>query len=460
MKRFLAFLIAVGMLSAVLALPVGAVAVQDEMIRRYVVLGDSISTGKGLSGYVVGTTAEGCFVDIFADEMGLSYENFALDGQTSKELLAALKEPTKKLSDALKSADVITLTIGGNDFLELIRNNMYEYAGIDLYDSEVMTALVKKYTDGALESKAFLGISEAVSKTAEQGDEIAKQFGENLSRIIEIIKGLNSSAVLIVQTVPNPYKGVEMISGAADSCVRKLNQQILDLFDIGLDTQLKVVDVYKVFEGTWETLMNGAVLENLFDPHPNAAGHKVIGDLVKRAYLNLESMPIVERVTMYKDVESSAWYYEALTVMVQRGVFTPSLEGGVFNPNSPLNDTDTFNLLGMSYGALGYGEDNTFGKNVTFGKTVTRGDIFLLVYGMIKASGMEEQLIIYESRSASDFIDVGELSDESKTAVEFLYRAHLINGMPGGMIKADKSITRAELAQILYNVYKMTDEDK
>ena len=82
-----------------------------------VVLGDSITSGYGLDGYVSGDnySAAGSFANMLGADFG-GYENFAVDGRTSGELLTALEDAD--IAAALAGADTVVISIGGNDFLQ------------------------------------------------------------------------------------------------------------------------------------------------------------------------------------------------------------------------------------------------------------------------------------------------------------------------------------------------------
>ncbi len=81
-----------------------------------VVLGDSIATGYGLSGYTAGDN--GSAKDSFGNRLGAqsaAYANFAVDGRTSADLLAAMENAD--ITEKLKTADNVVISIGGNDYL-------------------------------------------------------------------------------------------------------------------------------------------------------------------------------------------------------------------------------------------------------------------------------------------------------------------------------------------------------
>lgn len=134
----------------------------------YLVLGDSIAYGSGL-----GNPTEACYGKIVADTNDYEYVNYSVPRHTTTNLIARLSQP--EVIDALKKADIISISIGGNDFLlgnltELIFNVM----------------VLKDYSPL---------------------DTIAAKFFENFSTIVGIINEHNPDAVILMQTLYNPQSG-------------------------------------------------------------------------------------------------------------------------------------------------------------------------------------------------------------------------------------------------------------
>ena len=104
-KRILAVLLSILMLLPVLS--VSAVAADRTLL---VVLGDSIAYGSGLV-----NPREAVYGRIVADTNGWAYENYAIPGSTTQALLRRLEN--EQVKDAVTRADVISISIGGNNFL-------------------------------------------------------------------------------------------------------------------------------------------------------------------------------------------------------------------------------------------------------------------------------------------------------------------------------------------------------
>ncbi|CQR25241.1 lysophospholipase L1 [Streptococcus varani] len=89
----------------------------------YVALGDSLTQGVG------DATNQGGFVPLVAQSLTndegvlVEAQNFGVAGNTSNQILKRMKE-TSEISDALEKADLMTLTVGGNDLRKVILDNI------------------------------------------------------------------------------------------------------------------------------------------------------------------------------------------------------------------------------------------------------------------------------------------------------------------------------------------------
>ena len=134
----------------------------------YLVLGDSIGYGSGLS-----NPQEAAYGRIVADTNGYEYANDAIPGSTTGALLALMQ--TDRVKADIEQADIVSISIGGNNYL---LGNM----------PRLMADLLIK-GDGS----GF--------------DEIGRAYYPDLCEIIGTIKALNPDAVILMQTLYNPQTG-------------------------------------------------------------------------------------------------------------------------------------------------------------------------------------------------------------------------------------------------------------
>ena len=277
-KRILSTLLALCL--ALSLLPASALAAGGEQ-KSYVALGDSITTGYGLAENEAG------FARQVADSNGYTLTNLAQDGATSTDLLEVVKSEAN--ADTLKNADLITVTIGGNDLMNALYAYLAEeYNNKQNSDTPITAADVKASLAGTLsEIPQVAMLSFAASKIPDFPDSTAANtalstFATNFSSIISAIKGNNSSAEIIVVNQYNPYSrlstGNLLDLSALDSAVQALNTAISS----GATAGYTVADVYTAFEEATENPCNASVsLPSInLDFHPNAAGHSLIASTI------------------------------------------------------------------------------------------------------------------------------------------------------------------------------------
>jgi len=159
-----------------------AYADEAEEALNYVVLGDSISKGSGIT-----NSDEACFGRIIADTNGYNYVNYGVDGLESSGLLGIVQRDDVYRS--ILNADIISISIGGNN---------YRHAALSLLFGGVMMQI----------GSAF--------------DRVLDPFYDDFCNIISIIHDANPDALILVQTLYNPSTGV--LRSAFGYAIDKLNE--------------------------------------------------------------------------------------------------------------------------------------------------------------------------------------------------------------------------------------------
>lgn len=92
---------------------------------HYTAVGDSLTEGVG------DTLKSGGFVPLVAQALEDDYpvqsveiDNYGVSGDRSDQILKRIKQD-EKLQEDVTSADIITLTVGGNDIMKVIKNNVF-----------------------------------------------------------------------------------------------------------------------------------------------------------------------------------------------------------------------------------------------------------------------------------------------------------------------------------------------
>lgn len=240
--------------------------------RELVVLGDSITSGYGLEGYVSGNnySSEYSFANMLAMDFG-GYENFAVDGRTSGELLSALDDAD--IAAALAGADTVVISIGGNDFLQPMLGAVRDSV---MSDPDLMSAL--QGGESSVSEDNYMQImTQMMSVMLDAVDSVdVSAVGDNISGILDGISELNSECQVILLTVYDPFEGVqgmEMMDVAAREKLGELNSEITDA---AAAHGAEVADVHSAFAGHALDYTNISSM----DIHPNREGHGVIYSLL------------------------------------------------------------------------------------------------------------------------------------------------------------------------------------
>lgn len=241
-------------------------------VKGLLVLGDSISTGYGLPGYIAGKENKDIlsFGNLLSEFLGYSgeggYKNMAIDGQTTEGLLWSI---TKSPED-IEGFDYITLSIGGNDMLDsllpAVISAISELSGGSYRESEIKERLQM--------------FKDKLSSTI-QG--VMIKANENIDEILKLLREKNPNSFIAIQTVYNPFdilneKGyLSFVNSLLISpVISELNQNIIKT---AKKYGVYVIDTGKGFEN------DPAKYTNIqkADIHPSVQGHMKIYQLMQGA---------------------------------------------------------------------------------------------------------------------------------------------------------------------------------
>lgn len=256
----------------------------------YVALGDSVSSGYGLE------EKGQRFTQQVARENGFQLTSLAQNGETSQTLLERLQD-----TDALQAvaqADVITMTVGGNDLMQAL----YEYLAQRYCSSRSDEAFTGEDMQQALMGGDMAMITFALGEiqgfsTSQEEQEALAHFTDHLTQVVTEIQTVNPQVYLVVANQYNPYsyllqefKKYPPLASAAGDIEETLEDGVSALnaaiASVGAQMGYSVADVYTAFEQAQENPCNAAVSAfakvNL-DFHPNAYGHSLIAQVVGEA---------------------------------------------------------------------------------------------------------------------------------------------------------------------------------
>lgn len=245
----------------------------------YVALGDSISAGYGLK------EGELSFPKMLERDTEYVLTDFSSnEGVTSEDLLETLNK--SEVIAAVQDADVITITVGGNDLM----NALYEYLADALGGSMTAEDIRKGLENGDIDTATLMRLMMQLGDfpTSPQASAALTTLDANLSSALAQIKDLNPDVTCIIANQYNPYGHIE--GEAAEGIVQTFETGVTGLnttiSSVALAQGVTVVDVHKAFAESTDNPCN-AYFKGLkdfnLDFHPNANGHQLIANVVEQA---------------------------------------------------------------------------------------------------------------------------------------------------------------------------------
>lgn len=204
---------------------------------HYVVLGDSIAAGSGLR-----NPGEANYGRIVANTNGYSYQNFGHDGDRTSTLLSKLD--SGDVANAVRRADIISISIGGNDFFT---NN-----------------------SPGLFFEVMFGYHGRINS-------IASDMRRNFAGIIEKIKRYNPNAVILMQTLYNPT--IYPFRFGVEEAVKRVNSMIYDYLN-DHPGAYHIVDINSAFGADPTYICIDTI-------HPNAKGNEKIAKVILQKLYDL-----------------------------------------------------------------------------------------------------------------------------------------------------------------------------
>ncbi|WP_312098169.1 SGNH/GDSL hydrolase family protein [Niallia sp.] len=213
-------------------------------------VGDSLTQGVGDS------TGKGGYVpylqDLLETTKGVNkadFINYGVRGNRSDQLLKRIK--TEEVSESIKKADGVIITIGGNDIMKVVRNN---------------------FTN--LQVDSFI--------------DPLDEYEKNLTDVMSIIRENNPNAVIILVGVYNPF--IKMFSD-----IKEMNQIVADWNSTSEKVLAGFDHTYFVpIENIFENPTSELLYEDYF--HPNDQGYQLIAEAIYNKMLTAPLADILENL--------------------------------------------------------------------------------------------------------------------------------------------------------------------
>ncbi|MEG0372935.1 MAG: SGNH/GDSL hydrolase family protein [Enterococcus sp.] len=231
-----------------------------------VAVGDSLTEGVG------DETKRGGYVPLVADSLQQKYElssvekdNYGVSGERSDQILKRVKNDSD-LRNSLASADLITMTVGGNDLFQAFQKNL-------------------------------------TAKSAKQFDRPIKKYGEHVEKILTEMRELNSKAPIYVVGIYNPYylnfpdiKAMQTVVDNWNKETERITEKNSNSFFVPVNDLLyKGVATKKSGEATDSTESSSSEVKNnvLYDEdnfHPNNLGYQLMATAIREKIMDTKDL--------------------------------------------------------------------------------------------------------------------------------------------------------------------------
>lgn len=189
MKKLISLFSAISIGASALCIPTANAA---ESKGSLVILGDSISSGYGLE------EDEYNYGEILGEYLDYDTQNFAVSGLTTAGLIEKLTDENVK--KAVSDADLIVISIGGNDFIGTARETFTEKYG-EIVDITDLNAIFTMFKSDVM--KALSTLSSLYTTKFPQACDTAIA---NIEQISSTIYSLNPDAEVVFQNIYDPFQ--------------------------------------------------------------------------------------------------------------------------------------------------------------------------------------------------------------------------------------------------------------
>ena len=281
---------------------------------KVISLGDSIARGYGLGNEGKNGTSLSAYGNKTAEALDkltpydIEFTNYGNDGDKLSDMVNKINTGFKRidsdepLDKAVKDADIILISIGGNDLLASLRKKLVSVLGTDITDA-----------NGAFNAVFDMSFSEAFEFAADPGtddyvNDSAKEFGKSFESELKTILKNNPDAYIVVTAIPNALSDTDLMFRyeligsraikimnfykTAGKWIGFYNDAIEKSIDSIDSDRLIIADISDIFDGSYEYILMDApaviylndLSENAEDPswtfdiHPSAKGHQLMAD--------------------------------------------------------------------------------------------------------------------------------------------------------------------------------------
>ncbi len=286
--------------------------------KTYVALGDSIAYGYGLENKDTESYAQKVRgkCNISTD----NFNNLAVSGMTCAEFYQKIQED--EYTNAIKKAELLTVSIGSNELLGLVTKTVAEVTGVTQGDPDFVSKVQSTFLAASMTEKVQMLTSIYNKFTSEEMkveiERAIASYETNWKNSVEYIKQINPDIQIIATEFYNPYYEIALASydlgGYVDEQIKKLNNILTT--QSNSEKEYKIAKIYEAFNTTNPRITNVNIsISNLnVDPHPNAAGHEVIYSKIVDVLESIEDTEKKDIATLtISDISDQEYTGQAIT---------------------------------------------------------------------------------------------------------------------------------------------------
>lgn len=279
LKKIIAIILTVTFCIGIISVSAGA---KEKL--NYLLLGDSIAEGFGIT-----NPDEASYGKIIADTNGYNYKNDAIMGRNSVGLVNHLTNDEEYIND-VKWADIISVSIGGNDFL--------------------------------LDHAALLIVEGIIFNDYSKFDKIGETFYENFSKSMDRIHEINPNAKILVQLLYTSWT-FDFARKPYKQAAKRINDAIIKYVEEN-PQNIYVVDTSEVFDGRRDCISTDTI-------HPNAQGNVELAKAVQSKLCEIGLANTAELVLLVPGIDRDYLIEYFGTPLGQIIIFAANVATGNFN---------------------------------------------------------------------------------------------------------------------------------
>ncbi|MBO5023014.1 MAG: hypothetical protein J6D11_01675 [Clostridia bacterium] len=268
-KIFILFICLVLAVAAVFSPRVSA----SQEKKLCIAFGDSIASGYGID------NVNQTYPAIIAKKFGLYCENNAVSGDKSADMLNVISN-----TPSVKDAALITISIGGNDLIASKDIVLAKAVSDKMGAMGLPSQSVQKFIKEINISGVFNGANINFETIDADMENIFSSLQKNIEDGVKLLRSVNEDAVIIVQTLYNPYLGNPEyqifgfdVGVLIDPYIQKINNTYYAV-QKALDNSFLIADVASGMNG------NSAYFYTSWDFHPTTEGHAYMADVIGALY--------------------------------------------------------------------------------------------------------------------------------------------------------------------------------